>query len=171
VATDPDQTKLLVPDPAPSQPRYRSRMGTKTAPRPVLVATDLSDPGREAVRQAGLHAKERQTKLVALHVAQNLTPIHPVLPHLSQRDVNDEIRIGRVLTDRLSDQIQDTVDPDVQVDVVVDFGVPDVAIVRRAEEIQSQLLVIGSRGATGLDRLPLGSVAERIAKLAGSMAS
>jgi nucleotide-binding universal stress UspA family protein len=139
-------------------------MPTETSPRPVLVATDLSDPAREAIRQAGQHAKERRAKLVALHVAQNLTPIHPVFPHLSQRDVNDEIRIARVLTDRLSDQVDATVDPDVPADVIVDFGVPDVAIVRKAEELQSQLIVVGSRGATGLERLMLGSVAERVVR-------
>jgi len=137
-------------------------MGAETTPRPVLVATDLSDPAREAIRQAGQYAKERRAKLVALHVAQNLTPIHPVFPHLSQRDVNDEIRIGRVLTDRLSDQVYATVDRDVPADVVVDFGVPDVAIVRKAEEMRSQLVVVGSRGATGLERLMLGSVADRV---------
>jgi len=137
-------------------------MGTETTPRPVLVATDLSDPAREAIRQAGQYAKERRAKLVALHVAQNLTPIHPVFPHLSERDVNDEIRIGRVLTDRLSDQVHATLEPDVPADVEVDFGVPDVAIVRKAEEIRSQLVVVGSRGATGLERLMLGSVAERV---------
>jgi nucleotide-binding universal stress UspA family protein len=139
-------------------------MGTEATPRPVLVATDLSDPACEAIRQAGHFARERRAKLVALHVVQNLTAIHPVFPHLSQRDVNDEIRIGRLLTDRLSDQVYATVDPDVPADVVVDFGVPDVAIVRRAEEIRSQLVVVGSRGATGLERLMLGSVAERVVR-------
>jgi nucleotide-binding universal stress UspA family protein len=137
-------------------------MATEPTPRPVLVASDLSEPAGEAIRQAAQCARERQTRLVALHVVQNFTPIHPVFPHLSQRDVNEEIRLGRLLTDRLSDQVHGAVEPELTVDAGVEFGAPDAAIVHRAEALGAQLVVVGNRGVTGLERLSLGSVADRV---------
>jgi nucleotide-binding universal stress UspA family protein len=49
--------------------------------------------------------------------------------------------------------------------VVVD-GQPDVEIVRVAAEHHAQMIVMGTQGRTGLDRLLLGSVAERVVRTA-----
>jgi nucleotide-binding universal stress UspA family protein len=103
-------------------------------------------------------------RLVVLHVVLNPTPIHPVFPQLSQRDVNEEIRVGRIIAEQLSQQVLQLSGPDLETDVEVDFGVPDTVIVRKAEELQAQLLVVASRGTTGLARLLLGSVAERVVR-------
>ena len=105
-------------------------MNPQTTPRQILVASDLSEPAQEALREAARRALLWQARLVVLHVALYPAPIHPVFPHLSQRDVDDEIRLGREITDQLSEQVAEVVDPAVEVDVVVDFGVPYVAIVR-----------------------------------------
>lgn len=50
--------------------------------------------------------------------------------------------------------------------VAVDRGEPHAAIVTRAESWEADLVVVGSRGATGLSRVWLGSVAEKVARLA-----
>jgi nucleotide-binding universal stress UspA family protein len=50
--------------------------------------------------------------------------------------------------------------------VLIDDGAPDAAIVRMADEVGSTLVVVASRGLTGLDRLLLGSVAERVVRYA-----
>jgi nucleotide-binding universal stress UspA family protein len=133
---------------------------------PILVATDLSDPARRALREAGSLAEKRGARLLVLHVAYHAAPIHPVFPQLSQRDVDEEIRIGRKLSEVLNKQVADIVADSVETESIVDYGVAHVAIVRAAEERDAQLVVIGSRGATGLPRLLLGSVAERVVRYA-----
>lgn len=133
---------------------------------PILVATDLSDPARHALREAGLRAQQRRCKLVVLHVALNPMAIHPVFPQLSQRDVDDEIRLGRELTDYVISQVAEIIDSSIEVQSVVEFGVPYAAIVRAAEDLDAQLIVVGSRGSTGLGRLLLGGVAERVVRYA-----
>ncbi len=50
--------------------------------------------------------------------------------------------------------------------IVVDTGGPDAGIIRVADEVRATLVVVASRGATGLDRLLLGSVAERVVRYA-----
>jgi nucleotide-binding universal stress UspA family protein len=45
---------------------------------------------------------------------------------------------------------------------LVDTGWPDTALMRKAEEIDADLIVVGSRGYTGLKHVLLGSVAERV---------
>jgi len=139
-------------------------MGIEASQRPILVATDRSDPAGEAIRQAAVRAKACGARLVVLHVVLNPTAIHPVFPQLSQGDVNEEIRVGRVIAEQLSEQVAQIAGPDVEAGVEVDFGVPDTAIVRKAEALQAQLLVVASRGATGLRRLLFGSVAERVVR-------
>ena len=46
-------------------------------------------------------------------------------------------------------------------------GSPATAIVQTAEDLPAELVVVGTRGRTGLSRLALGSVAERVIRAAG----
>ena len=79
-------------------------MGTESRQGPILVATDRSEPAGEAIRQAAARAKVCCARLVVLHVVFNPTPIHPVFPQLSQRDVNEQIRVGRSIAEQLTDE-------------------------------------------------------------------
>jgi nucleotide-binding universal stress UspA family protein len=49
---------------------------------------------------------------------------------------------------------------------VLPVGVPHREIVKAAEKERADLLVIGTHGRTGLDRVLLGSIAERVVRLA-----
>jgi nucleotide-binding universal stress UspA family protein len=51
-------------------------------------------------------------------------------------------------------------------EVILDEGAPYSTIVARAESAHAQLIVIGDRGASGLSRIVLGSVAERVVRYA-----
>lgn len=52
-------------------------------------------------------------------------------------------------------------------DRFVAFGPAAPAILRHAEQIQAQLIVVGTVGRTGLPRLLLGSVTEIVVRAAG----
>ncbi len=135
---------------------------------PVLVASDFSESAIEALRQGAARAHANGARLQMLHVVHLPAPIHPVFPHLSQRDTEQEVTIGRELTDRLVELAREHTDLDSDsIDVTVDFSdVPYASVVAKAEELQARLIVVGHRGHSGLRRLLLGSVAERIVRAA-----
>jgi universal stress protein A len=54
----------------------------------------------------------------------------------------------------------------VRVETVVGQGAPAAEILRIAAEQQASLIVIATHGRTGLERLALGSVAERVIRAA-----
>ena len=133
----------------------------------VLVASDFSRFADEAIRQADAWARRQQAELAALHVAPQSLPMHPLFPERQQRDVTDLVTLEGRLAQGLSDRIQRLTErsPD-DFDVDVDFGDAYAAIVRRAEAIAATLVVVGSVGATDLERVRLGGVAEKVLRYA-----
>ncbi len=133
----------------------------------VLVATDLSDAADEAIRQGDERARAAGGELIVCHVVPNLMRNNPLFPQSNTGDVAGvldlqqralkavEMRVvaltGRTLADFR---------------VVVDNGSPPAGIVHAADEAHATLVVVSSSGATGLDRLLLGSVASRVVRYA-----
>ncbi len=132
----------------------------------VLVATDLSESANEAIRQAHEWAGSANT-FATCHVVPNLQPIVPLFPQSTEHTIVDvaafparaeaavRARVGEV-TGRGQDDFE----------VFVDQGVDYAEIARRATAWKADLVVVGSHGHTGLWRLLLGSVAERVARVA-----
>jgi nucleotide-binding universal stress UspA family protein len=58
--------------------------------------------------------------------------------------------------------------PSGSTELAVEHGIPYAVLVEKAEAVRADLLIVGSRGATGLRRLLLGSVAERVVRYAHS---
>jgi nucleotide-binding universal stress UspA family protein len=133
----------------------------------VLAATDLSDPSMPAVAAAAEQARSRNAKLVVMHaidfasVAVNLEEMVLGAMLDSARNVDQVLREG--LAEKLREAIQHCVATG---DVHVTQGSPAAAIVRSADQLGAELLVVGTRGRTGLVRLALGSVAERVIRTA-----
>src|SRR5512142_2303666 len=130
---------------------------------PVLVATDLSDGADEAIRQADQVARSNGRELRALYVIPGGIQTHPLFPQLNQQDATEFVAIERAFGEQLTKRVQDCIGRDAA-RVHIDFGDPYAAIVRKAEELHASLLVIGESGATGLKRVFLGSVAEKVVR-------
>lgn len=151
--------------------------------RHLLMPTDFSEPAnnplRYAIEEAGLH----QAKLTLLHVLplETRTDVHYVTgapakralegfdslvsgsPLLSQPEVVRRDRSEEALT-----QFRDLVANAFQGpwDVEVAMGHPADTIVRVAQERSVDLIVMSTRGRTGLQHVFLGSVAEKVVRLA-----
>lgn len=134
-------------------------------PGPILVASDFSEAADEAICQAHSLATRAGRDFSALHVVAGGVFAHPLFPQLHQQDVTDVVTLERDLAERLSERIQRRTGRALDASRVhVDFGEPYVAIVRKAEQIGASLLVVGGSGATGLKRVFLGSVAEKVVR-------
>jgi nucleotide-binding universal stress UspA family protein len=128
----------------------------------VLGATDFSDPSLPAVEAAVMEASRRRVPLCLLH-SVDLRPIEwaamsmafpvPTVP----QPVEDELRAS-ILT-RLQGSLERF---RAEGEALVVDGHAGLAIVKAARELPAELVVVGTRGRTGLSRLTLGSVAETV---------
>lgn len=132
----------------------------------VLVATDLSDSADDAIR-TGHELAGPDKKLVVCHVVHEILRTSPLFPQAVQADmeavIHAESRAAAAVEDRVK-AITGRAANDF--DIRIESGAADAAILRIAEEVQATLVVTASRGLSGIARLLLGSVAERIVRYA-----
>jgi nucleotide-binding universal stress UspA family protein len=135
----------------------------------VLVATDLSDPSLPAVAAGAKEARRLSARLVVAHSLDltesswraalgGLFGSTPVVP---PAEVQSEMRDALLITLQ-----QSLTELDAVGEVTVLDGSPATAVVGYASAIGADLLVIGTHGRTGLARVALGSVADRIVRTA-----
>jgi nucleotide-binding universal stress UspA family protein len=136
---------------------------------PVLVAVDFSEDSRAAVAWAAIEADRLGARLLILHVVHDpasspgfyrqigedwLRPMADVAGEMMDAFVA-EMRAEHPSLTALSEAETRQV-----------TGLPAGRIVETAEAVNAPLIVVGSRGRTGLPHILLGSVAERVVQLA-----
>ena len=133
----------------------------------ILVATDLSEPSFPAIAAAAREARRTDKALTIVHCIETVTSIHRVelggmWPREEEHDDEHEQlrpKADAALQDVLARQ-------EVTGDRRVVAGSPVASILSVCDELRPDLLVVGTRGRTGLRRVILGSVAEAVARLA-----
>lgn len=135
---------------------------------PILVPTDFSEYSRAALRWAARTAKAFQSSIVLLHVVHDPAAVpdyyQQVSPAGHLRSLEDAAR------ERLDDFVASFAeDPELadlpELDVRMVVGLPATRILEVAEILGAQLIVMGSRGLTGIAHLMLGSKAQRVVQL------
>ncbi|MCA3748064.1 MAG: universal stress protein [Rubrobacter sp.] len=134
-------------------------------PRKILLATDGSREARLAAQAAAELAKSTGSELHLVYVLP--TALQPPYPHFFQRE-RVEAEMGRLreearsFLERQREQLEAegaTVE-----EVHLREGRADEEIVRLAEELGAGLIVVGSRGLTGLRRALMGSVSDSVVR-------
>lgn len=131
----------------------------------ILCPIDFSACSDQALHTAVDLAKRFGASLELLHVIQSSTYVMPLMPMGGPpldylRDLPERMR-------KQLDQLRDRVVPEhAQVSSSVREGVIHTEIIQRAKETSSDLIVIGTHGHTGITHVLLGSVAERVVRLA-----
>ncbi|MGB9987677.1 universal stress protein [Salarchaeum japonicum] len=127
----------------------------------VLVPTDGSAETRRAVEHAVSLAAEHDATLHAVYVVNTAT-----FASLGAETTTEGV------SDLLADEGEDALDAvaevaseaGVPVERVLLNGTPSREIVRYAEDNDIDLIVMGTHGRGGIDRLLLGSVAEKVVR-------
>ena len=148
----------------------------------ILAPTDFSDSAQHALRYAFEEVAHHQAQLTLLYVMQHphATDVHYIKGAPETR-MNFEVESGgtlptpessppqTVLRDygeealtQLRDLLPDSLTSPGLVQVVT--GDPADAIVRVAQEIPADLIIMGTHGRTGLSHILLGSVAEKVVR-------
>lgn len=127
--------------------------------QPIVVPFDFSEHSLEAVRQAVKIAESPQ-QVHAVYVIPFLIPTEPGVVWGTVDDASRLQHATEELQKALPEQEYGTIHREVRI------GDPGQVTVGYAEDLHAQLIIIGSHGRTGITRLVLGSVAERVTRLA-----
>lgn len=146
-----------------------SRTGSPVEAGPVLVAVDFSPDSEAALLWACGYAAQVGADVVVLHVVHD--PVEA--PGSYRRSEADALRPMEEIAAEVLDQFIEKfgkAHPELQALVTLKTrlvsGLPATRIVEVADKIEARMIVVGSRGLTGLPHLLLGSKAERVAQLA-----
>jgi nucleotide-binding universal stress UspA family protein len=131
----------------------------------VFAATDLSTFSDEALLQAHRRAEEESARLVVCHIVPsvhwvNFRPALGSTPRSGER-VEFRGQVRQLLVERTC-KVTGRRESDFE--TVIDEGTPYAGVVEHAEKMGAEMIVVGHRGATGLSRVFLGSVAERVVR-------
>jgi nucleotide-binding universal stress UspA family protein len=130
----------------------------------IVCATDFSAAAEVAERQAARLAGVLGAELVLLHVASEAPLWSETLYTPQVRAVFEGQR--RWAADALAKRTTALAVEGIAARGVVKVGVPWEVIVGTARDEQADMIVMGTHGRTGLDRMLLGSVAERVVRRA-----
>jgi nucleotide-binding universal stress UspA family protein len=125
----------------------------------ILYPTDFSDASQPAFGVACELAERYAAHLVVLYVEPVATAAayeQVMLPDRLDFEVQLMSKLGKVRP----------ANPQVRVEHYLVTGDPALEIVHKAREIPCDLIVMGTHGRTGLRRLVLGSVAEKVVRKA-----
>jgi nucleotide-binding universal stress UspA family protein len=134
----------------------------------ILFAADFSDPSQEAFRTACSLAVEGRTRLHVLYVNEpHWVPEDPTF--LGQAGVQFyEASTDRGREARMKQELRSTyAEIPIEVEYHVKEGDPAAEIVRTADAIRADLIVVGTHGRTGLSWVLAGSVACAVMQRAG----
>lgn len=135
----------------------------------ILCPIDFSDTSQRALQHAIATARWYESRLSVLHVLPFLPAIN-VIPSLAEVPAQ-QIRLAaadRQRFDQAARQfVHDAAPGGVTVDVIV-TDAPDVRreILEQVHAVKADLLVMGTHGRSGFDRLLLGSTAEKVLRKA-----
>ena len=141
----------------------RQSRGARVKPRRILVPVDFSDSSARALRHAAKRAAESGGSLIIVYVV----PADYGWLGFGRNELRDLDRsLQRQASDRLRAFADENVGDDVAADLEVRVGQPAEQILAAARESQCDSIMVSTRGLTGLDRYLIGSVADRVARLA-----
>lgn len=128
----------------------------------ILCAVDFSDSGNKVAEYAKTLATKHDAKLLVLYAAPSLSQyVGFHVPPNSIENFVGEIVAGAEKT--METYLEENF-PNLDVEGRVVTGYAAEEILKAAEDDQIDLIVMGTHGRTGIDRILFGSVAEKVVK-------
>jgi nucleotide-binding universal stress UspA family protein len=136
---------------------------------PVLAAVDFSEDSHAALAWAGEYARLTKAKLMVLHVAHDPAASPGFYRQMGDEWLRPMVEVAEEMMAEFLEAMRKA-HPDLgplqTATTRLVSGLPAGRIVEVAEEVAAPLVVVGSRGRTGLPHILLGSVAERVVQTA-----
>ena len=132
----------------------------------ILFANDFAETSEEVFDYALSLAKKYGARLLIVHVINEPVDLRGFyVPHISFENLEKEIVEGaeKMMDKFCRTKIKDFSD----YESMILSGIPYEEIIKKAEEAQASLIVMGTHGRRGLDHMLFGSTAERVVRGAG----
>jgi nucleotide-binding universal stress UspA family protein len=126
--------------------------------RKIVLAVDGSEVSKNAAKHAVALAKSTGGELIAIHVIPpfDVTEIESFKPDTIMKGLREE-------GEKILSEVKTLASKQgVKVEARVEDGIPYDRICEVAEESDADLIVMGSHGRTGIGKVFIGSVAERV---------
>ena len=131
----------------------------------IMVATDGSETSMRTAKLAISLARLAGGRVAAIYVVDisrlAQLPGYTTLPGLSERLMGLMFKEGEEATSEIGEMASDA---GVPFEKIIAEGNPSEEILRQCKDSGTDLLVIGSIGRTGLEKIMLGSVAEKVVR-------
>ena len=129
----------------------------------ILFATDFSEGSDFAFQAALSLARKYEGKLILIHIINEPVDLRGFyVPHISFDKLEEEIEQG---AEKLMEKFCRTHIKDFSnYETFVLPGIPYDEIIKKAEEFETDLIVMGTHGRTGLDHVLFGSTAEKVVR-------
>lgn len=125
----------------------------------ILAAVDFSEESLKAADFAVSLAQESNAELHLLHVYEPEPPYHLSKEYLQETMDKVQKKLSTVIPESLRETVPG--------DVILEKGHPvHNAIVEEAKQLGVDLVVVGTKGRTGLGHVLMGSVAEHVVRYA-----
>jgi len=124
----------------------------------MVLAVDGSEVSKNAAKHAVALAKSTGGELIAIHVIPpfDVTEIESFKPDTIMKGLREE-------GEKILSEVRTLASKEgVKVETRVEDGIPYDRICEVAEESNADLIVMGSHGRTGIGKVFIGSVAERV---------
>jgi len=133
--------------------------------RKIMVATDGSETSMITAKIAVGLAKLAGGTVAAIYVVDifrlSKLPGYTTLPGISERLMELMFKEAEIATSEIGEMATNA---GVPFEKIIAEGNPSEEIIRRSSESGMDLLMMGSIGRTGLEKLMLGSVAEKVVR-------
>lgn len=129
----------------------------------ILFATDFSESSDHAFQYALTMARQFDSRLVVVHVINEPVDLRGFyVPHITFDKLEEEIEQGarKMMEKFCRTHMDDFTDYDSHVVP----GIPYEVIIGKGEELDADLIVMGTHGRTGLDHVLFGSTTEKVVR-------
>jgi nucleotide-binding universal stress UspA family protein len=134
----------------------------------LLCPIDFSDASRHALEHAVVLAQWYDAAIIGVHV---FNPAYAPVGAIDLPDDGGTVFANPAASRRLQGQMAEAVAParatGVPVETCIEEGPPAQQILSGVARHRADLIVMGTHGATGFERLMLGSVTEKVVRKAG----
>lgn len=135
-------------------------------PQHVVAPVDFSAESAAALAAARVMAATYGSRLDVVHVVEHPTFAHQYEPFYNRALDYSFPRAAAKITIALRELLDEVDGPEVESHVEVLEGSPAKSVVDYAELVKPAMIVIATHGLTGLEHFLLGSVTERVVRLA-----
>jgi nucleotide-binding universal stress UspA family protein len=130
--------------------------------RKILVPTDFSETASIALEHAVHMARLTHAEITLLHVLSTFS-FRVNMPEVAEMDESHQLKISGVVGTKLTVLAESILEQSgVQVKILVSSGRIREEVVRVAEEIDADLIILGTHGVSGLKEFFMGSNSFRI---------